>query len=104
MNGIDVGDLRRADDRRDIQIAARALRRADADRLIGESHMRAVAIGLGVNRDGLDPEFLAGGDDANGDFAAIGDQDLLKSYGWQTEPPRTRPAARSSPACFRRSR
>ena len=40
MNGIDVGDLRRADDRRNIEIAARALRRPDADGLVGEADVQ----------------------------------------------------------------
>ena len=101
MDRVDVGDLRRADDRRDIQIAARALGRSDADRLVGESHVRAVAVGLGIDGHGLDSQFLTGADDANRDFAAIGDEDFLKPYGWQTEPPRTPPAVRSARACSR---
>ena len=40
VDRIDVGDLRRADDRRNIQIAARALRRTDADRLVGEADVQ----------------------------------------------------------------
>ena len=95
VDGVDVGDLGGADDGRDVQVAARALGRSDADGLVGEAHVRTVAVGLGVDGDGLDSQFLAGADDANGDFAAIGDQDLLKPYGRQTEPPRTPPAARS---------
>ena len=60
MDGVDVGDLRRADDRRNVEIAARALGRPDADGLVGEAHVRAVAVGLGVDGDRLDPQFLAG--------------------------------------------
>src|SRR5205823_6153692 len=95
VDRVHVGDFRRADDGGDVEIAARALRRADADRLVGEAYVGAVAIGLRVNRHRLDSQLFAGGDDANGNFAPIGDQDLLKSYGWQTAPPRTLPAARS---------
>ena len=101
VNGVHIGDFGRADDGRDIQVTARALGRADANGLIGKAHMRAVAVGLGIDRYGLNAQFLAGADDANGNFAAVGDQDLAKPYGRQTEPPRTPPAGRSARACFR---
>ncbi len=101
VDGIDVGDFGGADDGGHVQIAARALGRADADGLVGEAHVGAVAVGLGIDGDGLDSQFLAGADDANGNFAPVGDEDLLKRRGRQTEPPRTPPAGRSSPACFR---
>ena len=78
MNGIDVGDFSGADYRRNIEIAARAFGGTNADGLIGESHVQAVAIGFRVYSHGLDAQVLAGADDANGDFASIGDQDFLK--------------------------
>ena len=77
MDGVDVGDLGRADDRRNIQIAARALGRTDADRLVGETHVQAVAVGLGVHGHRLDAQLLAGADDPQRDFAAVGDEDFL---------------------------
>ena len=52
MDGIDVGDLRRADDGRNIQIAAGALGRTDADGFVGETHRQAVAIRFGIDGDG----------------------------------------------------
>ena len=79
VNGFDVGDLRRADDRRDIQIAARALGRPDADRLVGEAHVQRIAVGFGIHGDRPDAEIPAGADDAEGDLAAIGDQDLSET-------------------------
>ena len=78
MDRVDVGDLGRADDRRNVQVAAGALGRSDADRLVGEAHVRGVAVGLGIDGDGLNPQFLAGANDANRDFAAVGDEDLFK--------------------------
>jgi hypothetical protein len=40
--------------------------------------MQRLAVGLRVNRDGLDPQLAAGADDAQGDLAAIGNQDFVK--------------------------
>jgi hypothetical protein len=39
-------------------------RGADADGLVGEADVEGVAVGLGVDGDGLDPKFAAGADDA----------------------------------------
>ena len=64
MHGIHVGDFGGADDGGDIQVAARAFGRADADGLIGETHVQTVAIGFGIDGDGLDAEFFASADDA----------------------------------------
>ena len=58
MDRVGVGDFGGADDRGNVQVAAGALGRPDADGLIGEAHVRAVAIGLGVDRYGLNPHSL----------------------------------------------
>ncbi len=61
-----------------VEIAFGDRRRADADSLIREMDMRREAVRLGVNGDGPDahpPERL---DDAQSDFAAIGDQNLVE--------------------------
>src|SRR5664279_4421806 len=60
-----------ADDGWNVQVAARALGGSDADGLVGEAHMRAVAIRLGVDGDGLNSQVFAGADDANGNFAPV---------------------------------
>ena len=46
MNGIGAGDLGGADDRRHVQIAVGAARRADADVLVGEPDVQRVLVGL----------------------------------------------------------
>ena len=51
-------------------------RRSDRDGLVRHLDMQRVAIGLGIDRDGGDAEAPRRLDDAAGDFAAIGDQDL----------------------------
>ena len=45
---------------------------------IGELQVRGVAVGLGVDRDDLDAQLLAGSDDSQCDLATIGHQDPLK--------------------------
>ena len=47
-------------------------------RLVGHLDMQRVAVGVGVDRDGLDAHAPRGLDDAAGDLAAIGDQDLVE--------------------------
>jgi hypothetical protein len=64
--------------------------------------VEALAIGGAVDRDGLDAQLAAGLDDAEGDLAPVGDQDLLEHRrkaitlwgGWRTAARRTRPPGR----------
>ena len=78
MHGVGAGDLAGGEQRRDVEIAVLGRRRADADALVGEPHMHGVGVGGGMHRDGGDAEFLAGAQHAQGDLAAIGDQDLVE--------------------------
>src|SRR5262249_9652050 len=66
----------RRDDGVDLEIAVARRRRPDAHRLVRLAHMERVGVRVGVDRDGLDAEPLAGADDAARDLAAIGDEDL----------------------------
>ena len=43
-----------------------------------------VAVGLAVGDDGLDAERPAGAQDAQGDLAAVGDEDLAEHGQWST--------------------
>src|SRR5450759_4771657 len=81
MDRVGPGDLRGADDRRDTEVAVGAARRPDADVFVREPDMERVLVRLGIHRDGLDPELLAGVDDPKGDFPAVGYQDLFE-HGW----------------------
>ena len=81
MNGVGARDLRGADDRRHVQIAVGAPRRPDADLFVREAHVQRVFVRLRIDGDRLDAELPARQDDADGDFAPIGDQDLLE-HGW----------------------
>src|SRR5437899_5695963 len=74
MNGIRVGKFSRADNARNIQIAVAASRRANADGLIGKTHVKRVPVCLGENSHGLDAEFFAREDDSERDFSTIRDE------------------------------
>src|SRR5271157_1469586 len=78
MHCLDVGDLRRTDYRWNIQVTLSQLRRPDADGLVGKTHMQRVAVGLAVDGDRANAQFLARADHAQGNLAAIGYQDLLE--------------------------
>ena len=78
MHGLRAGRLARGDDlvHREVRLARR--RRADADRLVGQLDVPGVAVRLGVHGDGRDAHAARGPDDAAGDLAAVGNQDLLE--------------------------
>ena len=62
-----------------LQVAARRRRGADAHRLVGEAHVQRARVGLGVDGDRRDAELAARADDAQRDFAAVRDEDLLRN-------------------------
>ena len=64
------------DDPVDDEIRGRGRRRPDRDRLVGHLHMEGVTVDIAIDGDGCDPHPARGFDDANGDLAAIGDQDF----------------------------
>ena len=94
MDGVGAGDLAGGDDLVDVEIAVARRRRADADAFVGEPHMHGVGVGRGMDGDGLDAEFLGGAQDAQRDFAAIGDEDFLEHRRGGSQATRSRPAAR----------
>ena len=61
-----------------VEVAVGGGRRADADGLVGEVEVGRAAVGLAVDGDDFDAQVVAGADDAQGDLAAIGDQDALE--------------------------
>jgi len=78
MDGLGAGDLGRCDHLGNVQVGLRRGRGADADFLVGEADMEGVAVGLGIDRHGLDAHLLAGQDHPEGDLAPVGDEDLLE--------------------------
>ena len=63
------------DDRFRTQVALAGRWRADRHGLVGEAHVQRLGVGVGVDGDRLEPEVAARPDDADGDLAAVGDQD-----------------------------
>ena len=51
---------------------------AERVRLVGEADVERVAVEFGVHGDRGDPHLPGGADDSDGDFATVGDQDLLE--------------------------
>ena len=101
VDRVGLGDLRRRNDRRDVQIRRRRGVRADAHVLVGIPDVEGVAVGLAVDRDGPDAELAAGGDDPQRDLAAVRDEYLLEHCraarprgGSRRASRRTRPAGR----------
>ena len=84
MDAVDVGDLGRAHDGGNVQVALLGLGAADADRFIRELDVQALPVGLGVDRHGADVHLLAGADDPDGNLAAVGHQDFLEHAVWET--------------------
>ena len=78
MDRLGAGGLGRCDDLLGDQIAFRRRGRADQDSLVSKLHRKAVGVGLGIDHHRFDPEASRRFDDAHGDFAAIGDQDLFE--------------------------
>jgi hypothetical protein len=85
MNGVGFGPDRRADNRLDVEITAARLRRPDADRAVGEPCWHGVEVRLRSREHCLDAEVAAGADDADGDLAAVRDQDPPDDHvgGWR---------------------
>ena len=76
MDRLGAGRLRRRDDPVAAQIAFRDGRGADMHGLVGHRDMQRVGVGVGVDGDGAHAQAPRRADDAAGDLAAIGDQDL----------------------------
>ena len=78
MHRVGAGLPAGVEDMVDDEVGGRSRRRADIDRLVGHFDMQRVAIGVAIDGDGGDAEPARGADDADGNLAAIGDQDLVE--------------------------
>ena len=81
MHRLGAGLLAGLDDLLDDQIRLRRRRRPDGHRLVRHLHVQRVAVGLRVDRHRADAELARAFDDAAGDLAAVGDQDLVEHAG-----------------------
>jgi hypothetical protein len=64
MNRLHIGNLRGADDARDIEIALGRRGVADADGLIGQLQIAGILVGSGINDGRLHTHLAAGANDA----------------------------------------
>jgi hypothetical protein len=78
VNGLGARNLAGGDNLRDVQIGLGRRGRADADAFIGQPHPHGASIGFGMDRDRGNAHFLARPMDAEGDLAAIGDEDFVE--------------------------
>ncbi len=78
MHRVGAGDFAGRQDSGYVEIAIFGGRRANADALVGKAHMHGVGIGGGMHRDGFDAQLLAGAQDPERDFAAVGDEDFIE--------------------------
>ncbi len=63
------------------QVAVGRPRPADRPGLVRLAHVLCVGVGFRIHRNGADAEATAGADHAAGDFAAVGDEDLVEHAG-----------------------
>jgi hypothetical protein len=83
MDGARLAPTGDVDDVVAAQVRVARRRRADGVGFVGQTDVQRRAIGLGVDRHRLHPELAASTDDADGDLASVGDQDLLEHRrGW----------------------
>ena len=74
MDGVSLGSDGRVEYVLFIQVAVHRIFGTDAHGHISQLHVQGVRIGIRIDGDGLDTQFLAGTDDAHGDFAAVGNK------------------------------
>src|SRR5208282_4006734 len=78
MDRVHIRDFRRADHRRNVEIALRQLRRPYADRFVRKAHVQRVPVRLAINRHRADAQLLACADHTQSNFAAIRYQNFLE--------------------------
>ena len=82
MDRVDADCLREPHDAGDVEVRAdRLARLADVVRLVGLEAVQGEAVFVRVDRDGADAELVGRAEDADGDLAAVGDEQLLKRAG-----------------------
>ena len=81
MNRLGIHTLRELNQVTTTEIAVRRRRRSNVECLIGLQDVRRESVGPGVHRDRPDPALTGAPDDANGDLAAIGDEDGADQWG-----------------------
>src|SRR5258706_8066770 len=78
MNRLGVGYFSRANNSGNIQVTLRGGSWTNAHRFIGEHDVLCIGVGFRMHRYCFDSQFPTGALDSEGDFASIGDENLLK--------------------------
>ena len=78
MDGVGAGDLAGGDDGGNVEVAVLRGGRADADALVGELDVHRLLVGGRIDGDRGDAELLGRAHDPQGDFAAVGDENLVE--------------------------
>ncbi|RMN69225.1 hypothetical protein ALQ54_05717 [Pseudomonas syringae] len=73
-----AGHFGSRNDRRNVQVGQIGRCRTDADGFVCQAQVHQLAICGGVYSDGLDAQFFTGTQDAQGNFAAVGDQNFFQ--------------------------
>ena len=81
VDRVRAGLFRRGNDLFAHQVALGSWGGADMHCLVGGAHVQCARIGIRIDRDRGDTHVVRGADDAAGDFATIGDQELLDHAG-----------------------
>ena len=97
MDGLGAGLARRIEDGVGFEIALGGGRRPDRHRLAGLHDMHGMPVGLGIDRDACDAHAVERADDAAGNGAAVGNEDLAE----HVRGPRPRSAPRWASGCRR---
>ena len=76
MDGVGAGATGDVEDQIAAQIRFGGRRGSEAVRFVGLENVGSGTIGVGVDGDGGNAQLTAGAQDAQGDFATVGDEDL----------------------------
>src|SRR5688572_8552227 len=86
VNSVDVENLSRTDDRRNVQVTLSGRGWADTRGFIGVADMKRIPIDVAMNSDGFDAHLFTRPDDPASNLAPVCDQDLLKLSGFGRHP------------------
>ncbi len=98
MDGVRPGNGGRREDGRDIEVRVAAGRRADTYGFIRQADIHGIGVSRGMHGNRPDTQFATGPQDAQGDLATIGNEDLGKHYSMMTS---ASPNSTGSPDCTR---
>jgi hypothetical protein len=78
MDGVNVRYFSGTDDTINSEVALMTWASADANGLVSHLHMHGIVVSLGIHRDRLYVQFLAGTDNTNSYLPTISDQNFFK--------------------------